>query len=537
MKKHINKPLPKFLFLIFLVLIIITGCSKKKQESEVEISYPVECETLPVVKGEESSEESHIYRECNLDVHEINDYSYIFANMEMTEESGNTYIFEPDISLEVREVFIVSQESLLNNINELLKEGIDNKGFTFILSKEYMDRCDYQNKTAYVKVSSMQSWKQIIITIQLIEGNEINFGYAYAKANDLAEKNSWAADSVIDISNKTFVEFVKKDPGRLNLVYPCFIEPYSTLEQIEVAKALAVQIYKNTPDVFDEYGFLAGIQTYADENEIPYEETYLRFIKGDRSVPLIIKSLYVEEWITKEFQADAMILMAENPVPDQLNWQKSLSQMILLRKNTDRMIEHVRLLLGIEEENKIIVRYFQWEPELSYRGLTDYSNRLISVSSAYVIAHECIHYLHYMVRPSNYRTRVGFHWCYEALAVYFSWEMEYEQSMFYRDIIHEIRQSRKEFDNETEGRILQKMKEIAMSPKEILLLGENKEDGYYGSYYLIASFLVNEYGESTFAQLMIYPEDSVSLTGFSIEELIDKWERYLYTIYNAEMHI
>ena len=94
------------------------------------------------MKGEESSEESHIYRECNLDVHEINDYSYIFANMEMTEESGNTYIFEPDISLEVREVFIVSQESLLNNTNELLKEGIDNKGFTFILSKEYMDRCD-----------------------------------------------------------------------------------------------------------------------------------------------------------------------------------------------------------------------------------------------------------------------------------------------------------------------------------------------------------------------------------------------------------
>jgi hypothetical protein len=45
------------------------------------------------------------------------------------------------------------------------------------------------------------------------------------------------------------------------------------------------------------------------------KETYLKFSNGGTAVPLIIQSLYVEEWITDEFDIDYVY---ENLFPNDL---------------------------------------------------------------------------------------------------------------------------------------------------------------------------------------------------------------------------
>jgi len=341
------------IILIFCVFLFLGCCA-----GTTSVSEGIQCteELSPSsdsVTNEHSKDTSHPSPEyaCVTNLyHELDDYSYIIKEGDKLVANGNSYIFEKTSSEVTRQSFMGSQNELIGKL------GVP-EGQTYVLTETYMDRYDSNNEVCFLLVASIRTWKQVLTTIQLLEGDDITYGYAYAKANSIAKELGWETDLVEDISEADIEAMLADDPERLSLVYPCFISPYSTDEQIRFAKALAVQIYESLEGDVEVEKYMTAIASFANKHSIPYHETYLKFADGGKSVPLIIRTLFVEEWVTNDFKTDSYNITVT--LPDNVNWQKSISEMIRLREVSDSNIEHARIVLKFEGTERKIAVYFQ----------------------------------------------------------------------------------------------------------------------------------------------------------------------------------
>ena len=518
-----RRSLPFISYILLCTLLAgvfaLCGCQKTPEESESSDSSSQE---TSADSSTEAFISNYVYVPSTLKVHELNDYTYLLPDGEMTEEDGNTYVFERTIPLEAREAFIQDQQLLLSQLT-LSEPAIEEEAYTIFLSDSYMDRSDAENNTAFFLTSSAHSWQQVLTTIQLLEGDDIRYGYAFAKANAIAEELGWQTDPIQIFSEEAIQEFASADPGRMSLVYPCYIEPYSTTQQVEIAKYLALEIYQSLGNSINESAFITAIQDYTKEHDLPYTETDLRFSNGGRSVPMIIRTKYVEEWITKDVQTDSTYMVAEDEIPDSLNWQKNITELIRLRSLTDQVIATARDALGFEDPALKQVLWYQFKITDQYSGYTSFNNDSIVVSSAYVIAHEYVHYIHSHLLTTH---RPQFAWCIEALAVHYSWQMELELGNLFRRAAGDEPQSIEAYTAECIPFVLDRMRSFEKSPTDILNQGQHGI-GYYGSYFLFGHYLVELYGEDVFTQLMLYPENAEALTGKSIDEIIADWDQYV----------
>lgn len=521
--------LPRLSYILLCTLLAgvfaLCGCQKTPEESESSDSSSQE---TSVDSSTEAFISNYVYVPSTLKVHELNDYTYLLPDGEMTEEDGNTYVFERTVPLEAREAFIQDQELLLSQLT-FSEPDIEEKTYTIFLSASYMDRSDMENNTAFFLTTSAHSWQQVLTTLQFLEGDDIRYGYAWAKANAIAKGLGWQTDPIQTPSEETIQEFASADPGRMSLVYPCYIEPYSTAQQIEIAKYLALDIYQSLASdttlasPISEEAFITAIQDYTKEHDLPYTETDLRFSNGGRSVPMIIRTKYVEEWIAKDFQTDSAYMNTDVEIPDFLNWQKNITELIRLRSLTDQVIAMSREALGFEDPALKQVLCYQYKATDQYGGYTSFNNDSIVVSSAYVIAHEYVHYIHSHLLTTH---RPTFAWCIEALAVHYSWQMELELVNLLRRAAGYEPQSIEAYTAESISFVLDRMRSFEKSPTDILNQGQHGT-GYYGSYFLIGHYLVELYGEDVFTQLMLYPENAEALTGKSIDEIIADWDQYV----------
>ena len=270
---------------------------------------------------------------------------------------------------------------------------------------------------------------------------------------------------------------------------------------------------------------ITRISVYAEKHNVPYHETYLKFADGGKSVPLIIRTKYVEEWVTDDFDTDSYYMTIT--IPDFSNWQKNISEMVRIREVSDSDIEYARNVLKFDDSKKKTVIYYQMKLTDTYSGYYEHINNRVYVSSAVIICHEYIHYMH--------RTTVGdirFDDSYrkESFACYFSANMGYEA---YKYAVAA---------EETEGHVLTKeeyfeelkdfnTKQVASmdaSPTKEL----KKNDGWYGKYYSFSMYLVDLYGEYDFAQLMMFPARSDEIVGKPFDEIVADWDNYVSAFAN-----
>lgn len=527
----------RILIILLGAALLLSGCtgmvpaassesSGMAQEKNTAVEPPTVSEQDTEAKstdnpaGATSTEESTAapsreYSPNTILLHECNDFSFLLQKGEMTAEGNNAYVFEPGISEGDRERFIACQEQLLGELNA-------QENYRFFLSETYVDRADPANTAAFYVASSVHTWKQVLTTLQLLEGDDLLYGYAYAHANAVAARLGWESDTFEEVTEEEVEKLLAEDPGRLNLVYPCFIEPYSDARQIDLAKTLAAALYQEIGGEKTEAAFAKQIRKYVDSTGMPFSETTIRFAYGGLTVPLVIRTQYVEEWITPELQKDFAYQGSEGPVPDEMNWQVNITEMIRIREVTDQSIQYVRKALGFDDPNRKVIIWYQFKTGDPERGKTDLNDDTIQVSCAYVIAHEYVHYISRHVVP-NYRTRV--YWCWEALAIYYSQKLEYEEHLIYDAEARKNQQSYEEYLKETTEYVLGRMRAMKLSPTEILYSSGERGTGYAGSYYLIGQNLAEEYGEEVFSKLMLFPEDAEELVGKTLDEVIAEWDR------------
>ncbi len=459
--------------------------------------------------------QKHEYAEKTCKLHEPCDFVYILPKCEETEEGKTVYRFEIKISADTRERFISCQE--------MLNERLGLETAVFILTESYMDRADSGEQAAFNLVSSVASWRQVLTTLQLMEGADANYGFLYAKANQIAEELEWETDLCEAVSGEELKQCFRQDPGRLNLFYPCYLSPYSTEKQILCAKALSKQVLSETR-AEDEEQFLTGLAETAAGWGIDFAPSYLRCISGGKSCPLIIRTRWVEECLTTEYYRDATYLKLESDgyeIPNELDWEKNMSELIRLREKTDEAIAAVREMFHFEKEGLADVYYRQDDGGWNY-----YINgqKKIYVTCAWSILHEYIHYLHFhSVRQPYYVDS----WIYEALATYLGWEMiEDAHERLDEAVLNEKNPvSPEEYYL---NRFYRLLSENGTRPRDWLYSKKTAGENYW-AFYSIGAYLAERFPEELFCQLMVSPENAEQLTGETMEQIIADWSAFVET--------
>lgn len=479
-----------------------------------EESTPAEIE--PALSG-------RAYRDVLLKFHEPWDYVYILSQAEEALVGENRYCFKPDIDPQLREEFILAQEELLILI-------APTEPVAYILTDDYRDRADSEAGAGFYLTSSIRSWRQILTTLQLIEGDDANYGWLYARAQKLAQLLDWEKDEPKELPEDTIRQCFQEDPGRLNLYYPCFLESFSTEEQILSAKALACMSIGGEEDISEEL-FFSRIAETAAGWDIHFEPSYLRFKDGGKSSPLVVYTKYLEELLLEEFTRDVSLFKAEawlerergQGIPAHLDWQKSITELIRVHELIDEMIVDFQALLHCEKEGPVKVVFEAWDPE--EKVIWNYyipGERAIYAYTMPVILHEYIHWLHYHL--TNIPNYLVVSWQAEVLATYFGFRLTQD----YYDRMEEVFGVRNTAQTVYVDWFYEMHLERGIEPLEWLNVDpSNPNRESYPAYYVIGAYLAETYGEEAFANMIVYPEKVEEISGKTMDEIMEDWGRYV----------
>ena len=487
------------------LVLLLTGCTVAPVTPDTIPDAPIISDPNPVAPEPTPEKAARTYESVSVQLYEKDSYVYIFqVNAEMTEVDGCRYYIEPTVSEVQREEFISAQTAL----NKKLSAP---EGLSFYVLRNYTFRSESENNLAFYEIGGTATWRQALVTVQLLEGDAVNYGWAYARADALARELGWETDS-FEAPEDMDAMFIK-DPGRLNLIFPCFTAPYSTEEEVAAAKYAALLLYKNASD--ETLGsFLRSIESYAETLGLSFSPTGLQFYYGGLSLPMVVVTKYTENRIGRDYTGvdDSQLYVIRN-----------IGFMLQVLNVNDSDIQRAREKMHYSEDSLVVIRYDNMLGGFTYHG----SKINIVVGCFTAIAHEYVHYIHYKLLPSDV---MHYTWLDEALAEYLSCEAEYQGYLSIVYTMDETERAEYHIDSLDEHMartdlksVIQEVAESGISPIDQLTA--------YGKYYAAKAYmgfyLASEYGEDTFIKVALDPSNIESYIGISRDELFDNWLEFI----------
>ncbi len=198
--------------------------------------------------------------------------------------------------------FIEAQQKLLALLG---KYGVWADQLTYYAT-DYDDsfsRSEYNE--AYISLSAVKSWKQVLVTLQTIWGDYTDYGYVYAMSNQIAQELGWKTDSVTDMNNESLALFFQENPDAIHLLYPSFTTEYAAEETVRACKLLSRKLffYFHWPSLLamdlemqlDLYS--SQVSSYAQEIGISYTRQNVGYAYCSARIPLKIKALNAEFYV------------------------------------------------------------------------------------------------------------------------------------------------------------------------------------------------------------------------------------------------
>ena len=488
------------------LVLLLTGCTVAPVTPGTIPDAPIISDPDPVAPEPTPEKAARTYESVSVQLYEKDSYVYIFpVNAETTEVDGCRYYFEPTVSVEDREEFIEAQTAL----NKKLSAP---EGLSFYVLRDYTFRSESENNLAFYEIGGTATWRQALVTVQLLDGDAVNYGWAYARADALARELGWKTDS-FEAPENIDTMFIK-DPGRLNLIFPCFTAPYSTEEEIADAKNAALSLYNNASD--ETLGsFLRSIELYAETLGLSFSPTGLQFYYGGLSLPMVVVTKYTENRIGRDYTGvdDSQLYVIRN-----------IGFMLQVLDVNDSDIQKAREKMHYSEDSLVVIRYDNMPGGITYAG----SKINIVVGCFTVIAHEYVHYIHYKLLPSDV---MHYTWLDEALAEYLSYESNYLDylSLIYTLEETEIEKPISSYDEYMARSdlkpLIQEYAESGISPIDQLTTNGR----YYAAKAYMGYYLASVYGEETFIKVALDPNNIESYIGISRDELFDNWTEFVLT--------
>ena len=397
---------------------------------------------------------------------------------------------------------------------------------------DYPNRTESENNTACFDISCSGSWEQALTTLQAALGDYTNYGYLYALADHVCAELDWERAESPSVAESGFAYRAEL----LNLVYPCFDEFYTSRNNIERCKALAIELLQSMDDPFaGEEAFVSAIEGYAAAQGIDFAPTHLRFAYNGESCPMKLLTQRMEVFRDRSYDSDSMYksgVITEDPMA-------SVSGMVEAFEDFDRRLAVIADKLMVSEPEIVTVQMIYPLPEnlasiyFAEGGLyVNYqAGPMIHTTTLNVLAHEYTHYLYDLAsRETNESPAGGYYdpayesWMNEAVAYYLTLKDDFQLRKLQAEngigasleLIAQL--IGEEYDEPSDEVLFIRAALLeAEHPYPYYLKTTNDACAAFGEYF------VRTYGEKEFLGCMLYPSYAEAFIGVTLEQVVDDW--------------
>lgn len=509
----------KFLCVLLLVLAVLTGCAG--EQIDPTVSDPPSSAPPPAYQDtyEYSKKHKNFVQPAVIDG---------WAERTALTASADDFVFfcfTADTA--AADDFINSQRMLSD---WLKSQNVEMGKMTFYATDYGYSFSESDSKAAYIALSEVRTWQQVLVTLQAIWGDYTDYGYVYAMSNAIAEELGWQTDSPVSIDENEMDDFFVKNPDAIHMLYPTFSAKLSSEETANQSKALVSRIFsridwqsaiaKPIAEQLDEY--YTPVSAYAQQLSVPFTRQSCGYAYYGENVQLRIMTTYAELFVDKDF-VDIQDTYADcfshyETIYETANTlNREISSTVAYFGLEDRA-GTVRIKF-IDSENPSIETYTKGRNGMYYS-----STQIIYVPTIFACMHEYHHHMeHLLTGGSNHD------WQSQAFCEFGASRFTYSNSLWDQPFT-ENDTYRYLFSYFT-GRDYQPGRNDFFEVMDILC--------YIGEYYRlsydtgaesinsISRYLMELYGEDTVFDLYLYPETVEDVTGKTWNELQAEWEQHI----------
>ncbi|MBR0507718.1 MAG: hypothetical protein IJJ86_03835 [Clostridia bacterium] len=496
--------------IMLLCLILLIGCGGTGQQTATEA--PTEAPTP------EPTEEPSPFTEAYLAFSEPEAFGRLISSNALTaERNGVTYWFSTkQADATVLMNVCAGQCEMLSAL------GYDTAGLTVYILPDGSDYSDSEQKAAHLNPDTVGSPEAFRVLLGTILGDYTNAGYLYALSQKIA-------GTTPDASPDANVFLAQ--PELLNLVSPCFTEPYVDGETLAACRALAVRLLSETDDPYaGEEAFLTLRDAYAAEIGADFTPTTVRYTYNSKTCPVRAQTYDMEIFLSSDYPEYTF-----QDYPDvHFDPLFAADTMIRFFDVLDAQSKELSKLFRVEKGEYLPVRLTDSYDDGGETGgwFSIEDNQPVIIARMYfILRHEYVHYMYYRVFGGWEENDLL--WCNEALAYWYGRIDMFElQHLFAQQDAHNMGEWEtflgEPFDtpedyvtycNLSARRILDTEGRNALRYDLKKPLGGNKES--FGAYF------IETYGEQAFIDCMIDPSAAESRFGKTVDEIVEDWMDWL----------
>lgn len=443
-------------------------------------------------------------------------------------EDGIYTCFTTDSS--AADAFINSQRTLLRFLKDSGVEVRTLKYFGIHFDDNFSD-CS--KNSAYIALSSIGTYQQVLVTLQTLWGDYTDFGYVYAVSNAIAERLGWQTDVIDSVDKNLLSSFFLANPSAVNLLYPCFTSRFASEETVNCCKVLS-------RDLFDNFDLLTVLRKPIEEQLDDFYEVLNGYVKKN-SIPFIRQNCgyaYYGEYLPLRISTTyAQLIVDRNYSDYSLIYDDYFSDYLSIYQTSniiDREIVDAVANFGLEERaGKISINWLSGdsaEAKFGKRLVNGYNSNLqeVTVTTMTGYLHEYYHHIEHLINPN-----LGQCWQSQAFCEIGRSHSQYAQYVMERNFTQN--EDWAELFYQCTGRNYQAGVGDYFEAYDILCYITNEyELDYLNGRNGINSFshyLIDCYGEETVYDMMLFPDTVEDITGKTWEELEDEWNLYMQDKY------
>ncbi|MBQ5991319.1 MAG: hypothetical protein IJL62_02090 [Clostridia bacterium] len=517
----------RLILLLLCILCICTACGKPEL-TEVPPITAAPTEEPTAAPTPEPTPEAIPFTEAYLMLSEPEAFGRLVDTYALTTEyQGVTYWFSKKQA---------DAEALLKQYAaqcELLDAaGYDTSGLLVYIFPNGSDYSDSAARAVHLNAETVGTPEAIRVTLGAILGDYTNAGYLYALSQKICGTD---ADASPDAN-----AFLQR-PELLNLVSPCFTDPYVDGEALTACQALSLRLLNGMDDPYaGEEAFLKERDTYAGEIGADFVPTTVRYAYNSKTCPVRAQTYDMEIFLTPDYPEYTL------PGYPDLHFDPLFAADTMIRffDVLDAQSKELCRLFRVEKGEYLPVRMTDSYDDGGETGgwFSIVGNQPMIIARMYfILRHEYVHYMYY--RSSGGWEEDDLLWCNEALAYWYGridmFEIQYlyaQQSPYstavWAEFLGEAFDTPEDYVTycnicarwilDTEGR--NALRYDLKKP-----LGGNKES--FGGYF------IETYGEQAFIDCMVDPTQAEILFGKTVDEIVEDWMDWLPPLTDKQREI
>lgn len=448
----------------------------------------------------------------------------------VTTEDGTFFCMTEDTAK--ADDFIVAQRTLLRYLQE---KGVDTGALEYYAT-DYDDSFSESDEgAAYIAPSAVGTWRQIMVTLQALWGDYIDYGYVYMLSNAIAGEMGWETESVPTVDEAALAAFFAENPDAIHLLYPSFVVAYASQETVDCCKALAARLLAQmdwsaalaTPIGAQLDAWNGQISAYAASISVPFTRQSVGYAYHSQRVPLRMKLTYAEMFVEDCF-VDPGVERYGNDFTDYVAIYDTANT---IQQETAAAVAYFQL------EDKVDLVQIKWissdaaagrycsSPRGTYKAAAD----TIYLRTAFIYAHLYYRHLFCAYEPEN---QFNTSWQSSAFCELGTSRSRYGigmwDSLFMQD--------------EQWGGLYAEMMGKPYSPGREAFYNVMDLLCYVNDYYRLKGngaesldsftrYLAGLYGEDVVCNMFLYPDTVEKVTGKTWDALQAEWEQFIRNKY------